>query len=583
MIRWSYVLPRLSFVVAVYLLLTFAVGPLLKWALIHTGETVLGSRLSIARMRASLWQSRVELNQVQLASPADAWRNLLECRSATFDLDSGELLRRRLVIHEGSIQGLVFGGERNESGKLGSADATDSSTRDRFQGNLATEWLSGVSDKLVHDFTENLESVRLARELKRRWPVEFEQLQAEADKWTDRVESIQQMVKQFDGNPPSNLGYYREGLQEIDGIREQLPELQNDFWQLNQQVQRDCGTIGKAKQRDVEYLRREFRLDRLDSDNFTEYLLGNEWSSRINFLAAWMSRGQKLLSSAGDASRLNPSRGQNICFNERERKPDLLFRSIDIDGWWRMNGIDFPFEGYLSGLTHQPKLHRQPVIMRLTTTLPTEIRIDGQLDYRGDTPVQKLVVNVPRLNQPQRLLGNPDPFGIRISPGTAHAWCGLDLVDDRLTGKILFRQDHVDLTPEISSGYATERFTRNLRQRLRKLDNIQAVIDVTGTINEPNWKLRSNLGPQVAGILEHVLKEELTCRRRQLEQQAENLVNKSILQLEQTIAAKQDKLMAELQLGEQLIARFERQIIARMGLPTRMLSTRPLQGLLAPN
>ena len=248
-----------------------------------------------------------------------------------------------------------------------------------------------------------------------------------------------------------------------------------------------------------------------------------------------------------------------------------------------MNGNDFPFEGYLSGLTHQPKLHGQPVIIRLTTTLPTKIRIDGELDYRGDTPVQKLVVNVPRLNQPQRLLGNPDPFSIRISPGTAHAWCGLDLVDDRLTGKILFRQDHVDLTPEISGRYATERFTRNLRQRLRKLDNIQAVIDVTGTINEPNWKLRSNLGPQVAGILEHVLKEELTCRRRQLEQQAENLVNKSVLQLEQTIAAKQDKLMAELKLGEQLISRFEKQIIARMGLPTHMLSTQPLQGLLAPN
>ncbi|MCC6494443.1 MAG: hypothetical protein IT424_15640, partial [Pirellulales bacterium] len=176
-VRWRYILPRAIVVVAMVLAVRFGLDPLLRWTIVTVGEASLGAKVEVGGLRTSLWGGRLVVASVAAANPRKPMRNLAEAADIRLQVDMKQLLRKRLVVHAGTIRGLAFDSPRATSGALpdAPAEAAGPSALDpviRAAEEKALGWLDGISGRLQQDLMEALATPKLVDELETRWPEE---------------------------------------------------------------------------------------------------------------------------------------------------------------------------------------------------------------------------------------------------------------------------------------------------------------------------------------------------------------------------------------------------------------------------
>jgi len=124
----------------------------------------------------------------------------------------------------------------------------------------------------------------------------------------------------------------------------------------------------------------------------------------------------------------------------------------------------------------------------------------------------------------------------------------------------------------VAQQYGGEQLAAGLRKALGDVASIQAVVDLSGTVTRPQWKLRSNLGPRLAGGLQAALQDKLLARCEQLEERSEAIVDEHVSRFEQLLVDQGEQVLDRLQIGEQQMAQLEQQIIGRIRLPAGLLS-----------
>ena len=116
--RWQYVVPRLAVIAVVVLAVRFGLDPAIRWAIIFAGESAIGAKVEVADVTTSLRGGEVTITGIAAANPGKPMRNLLESSQVRLHVDGTQLLRKRVVVHDGRIEGLKFDSERTVSGAL---------------------------------------------------------------------------------------------------------------------------------------------------------------------------------------------------------------------------------------------------------------------------------------------------------------------------------------------------------------------------------------------------------------------------------------------------------------------------------
>jgi hypothetical protein len=122
-----------------------------------------------------------------------------------------------------------------------------------------------------------------------------------------------------------------------------------------------------------------------------------------------------------------------------------------------------------------------------------------------------------------------------------------------LTGRILYRRDHVELAPQVGQKLTNSLITDAWTTAAGAIHEVQAVVDLSGSVVSPEWKLQTNLGPQFASGLNAAIKQELTARQEQLAGRLQRVTDQQMSRFAALIAERQKKLLDELRLGEQEI------------------------------
>lgn len=78
MIRWSYVLPRLTIALAIVLAFWLGTDSLLRWSLIRAGQRAVGAKVELGDVTTSLRQGRIHIQSLQIANPNSPLKNLME-------------------------------------------------------------------------------------------------------------------------------------------------------------------------------------------------------------------------------------------------------------------------------------------------------------------------------------------------------------------------------------------------------------------------------------------------------------------------------------------------------------------------
>jgi uncharacterized protein (TIGR03545 family) len=581
MIRWKYVAPRLVVLAGIAAALAFGLDPLLKWSLIAVGQSLTGARVGIGQSRVSWSGTKVRLARIEVADPGAPQRNLLQADDVVLDVDGSALSRRKFVVDRGAVRGLRFAAQRDSSGALEEGEGAEPS------GNLGEnmarrgqQWLDNAVGLMQRDLEEELESVRLSQELAERWPREYDRLQAQADALQQRVERLRQ-VAETTRDPLQAIEAYPQVAADLQQIRRELLELPPEANRLHQQVQQDKQAIAEAKRRDVETLKNKLRLENLDGQKLSEYLLGPNLGPPIASVVSWLHWGHKHLPSKPGQWKANRGRGETVVFPGTRPIPDYLVRTLDLQGEVEMGHGLVPFQGTATGLTTQQALSGMPLRLRVQTGGTAPATVQAVLDRRHSKAHDQLIVDCPAWPQPAQVLGDPDRLAVKVSPGQAHAWTSLEVRDEALDGEIVFQQAPVQLVPLLGQDLDLPALSPHLHQVLEQVHSLEVLVDVSGTLDRPQWKLRSNLGEQLSQGINQAVGQELAARTEQLVDQAQRQVTHRVDVLEEQLMAKHQAVLRKVQWGDAEVQRLIRELAAPVGVSDRLLGRdSPLRAIL---
>ena len=91
----------------------------------------------------------------------------------------------------------------------------------------------------------------------------------------------------------------------------------------------------------------------------------------------------------------------------------------------------------------------------------------------------------------------------------------------------------------LADRYGGTRLAAGLQEGLRQVRSIRVEADLGGTLQKPQCKFQSDLGPQLSDALSGMVRRELDARRGELEQLVQQTVEAELGRFDQMISAKE--------------------------------------------
>ncbi len=575
MFRWKYVAPRLFMLIAFCIAVYYGSNPLIRLALIQAGQSATGARVEIGEVNASLARGNLTLQKMTMADPDHPTRNLLEIGRANFDLETSMILHRKWVIRDGSIDNIVLYTDRATSGELEkeeqdpnqSSAVSDAIKKMEARG---TEWLEGSLDRFETEFETELETVKLGRELADRWPQEYDAIESQSKELELQVRQIRDMIKQVREKPLEHLDKVKPLLASADKTRKDVADLRMRIQQLHEQMKSDRAALDIARRHDTEYLRQRLKLDELDGNSLSEYLLGPVWGPRVEWAVRWIQRSRQMMASESDQVA-QASRGVNYLFPGIPSTADVLIRKLNLSGTGTVESQPYSFAGTIYDVTHQPRRHDKPTTVTLRSDGAIQLTARGTLDRRGELPLDQWVIDIPAWRQNGETLGKAERLAVHIAPGVARIHAEFTIHDHSLEGQVLVQQDQLELQPVMSPRYAKYLSAESLQAAVAGVRQLQAELSISGELLKPRYRLKSNLGPHLASGLNRAVKLELAAREQQLMAKAHEEVNAELDKLQEKLVADHGKILERLELGDEQMEQLRTQLMAHVGSPSDLL------------
>ncbi len=569
MIRWKYVLPRVVLVAIVWLSFVVFFDPLLRGALVSSGRAVTGLPVNLGSVRTSFLHTRLTAYDFQLGSPVRQDENLFELKSASLELESGAVSQRKFVVRKGAIHGLKIGTPRS----LASDAGLTIPSLTNFAGVRMQGWLEDTGRLVSVDQLQELEGVQLAQSLRRKWPDRYQQLQQRVEELNQRIQRLKELCSEEPDNVVDVMQAYRERLGELEAIREDVIRIQRELQGLPEEVQLDQHWLAEAFRRDLQAVREHVELATLDSETVSQYLLGEKLGKHVVTAVQWLQWIRKYTDvELAEAERF---RGEEIVFVQQDELPSFLCRKLVIDGDLTSGNTPLPFRGTIADLTAEPKKHGKPTVIRLQLKGELPLWVEATIDRTGEVPVDTLTITTAGRPLKEIIVGDERSLAMKVALGEVRMQVVVRLTGDKLEGGVIIEGDELQLVPLLGDKLDDQPFGKHLTASLESVKRFQARAQLSGTGDQPKWKLESTLGRQFSGALREGMAKEIEQGKDQAEAWLRAEFDSQNKSLETAILEKEQAILGQLQGNEAMVLALKQQLARRIGLPQGILSKLP--------
>lgn len=575
MIRWSYVAPRLLLVAALMLFLGLGLDPIIRWSLIVGGQAMTGAKVNVGQVSTSIGRTQIALADLQVANPYAPDADLVQADYAWLDIESGPLTRRRFIIREGVVHGLKINAARHDSGLLGAAAASADESQFR---EAAKDWLKDAAGALGKDLEDDLETVKVAREMKDRWPQEYKQLEARIDTWLEEVKALEQLPDELRGDILAQAEQVRRAGLTLKALKEELIALRAEFQRLHQHARIDRSSLSEASKRDVEKIKERLQLARLDPETWTDYLLGPELGPQTREAISWVQWARRQIPSS-DMPQPKRTRGVDIALASYHPEPWLLVRSLRADGEIHWRGKPVPFAAMANDWTAEPHVHGHPATIRLKTTVPVESWIELTVDRTGVRPADRLIFVCPRFPVGEQSWGDDDSLCLHVPGGDVQVRAAFLVVDEQLHGTILLERSDVAMRLALDEDLGGDAMAGRIQTQLDGVQQVDAVVTISGTLLRPKTSITSPLGGQLRDAMRAAVSEEIAVRREQLEAKVQSAVNAELDELQTELATRKAEVMKKLALADEQQEWAEKFVARHLGIPKGQFGRKLIQAI----
>ncbi len=564
MFSWRYWVPRGTLLVLAAVFLVMAINPLIRSAIVDNVQAITYSKVDIPRIHTSLRDNQITLAGMTVADPHHPLRNLFEADLVELEVDRDALLKRRVIVKRGRVRGLRLGTERTKSGLLSERQALDyqRNLNDHFH-RLGTEWLKQTDDCLQSGLTNEIESVTLAKTLLDPLPANYAQLEQQTSQIQSDVKDLQQQLQKFGDNPLRNLASYQQAIDRLDALGRNIFEVRSHVDRTNEQFKMDVANIQATTEKDLQMLQQLQPLNTMHGGTLSEYLLGPEIAQRTEEILQWV-RWSRRFAPSFSGRQLTNSSGTDLVFRGLTPKPPILIESMVLQGQALLGDQLVDLEGAIRNLSSDPKAAGVPTEVVIQTATDTPILVQAFFDATGEFSQDRVIVDCPRTPGPSRVLGDANQLAVSVSSSPVHLWIDVTLDGDILTGEMRLKQEGVTLVPQINPEFCSTDLCSAAGSSLSETDTLDVAVNLSGTLMTPKWTLQSNLGPQLAeGLRDEVHTQWIAKHRRAIEQ-AHQVVNQKIQEIDSMWTAKQQSILATLQAGSADVELVRQEIATRV-------------------
>jgi len=117
-IRWQGFVAFLCVTISIFLIWVLVVDPIVKRVIENSGTKIVGAKVELEKADLSIFPIGLTLFGLQVTDPDEPMKNAVEIVRIAGTIDSLQLLRRKVIINEMSVDGVRFGTQRIRSGAI---------------------------------------------------------------------------------------------------------------------------------------------------------------------------------------------------------------------------------------------------------------------------------------------------------------------------------------------------------------------------------------------------------------------------------------------------------------------------------
>jgi hypothetical protein len=242
-------------------------------------------------------------------------------------------------------------------------------------------------------------------------------------------------------------------------------------------------------------------------------------------------------------------RGLDILFAPVRPCPDWLVEKLVVDGEGTINHEPFQYAGTIEGLTSHPAIYAKPATVKLEVRGATHLLVDAVLDRTQDVPYDRIAIECPEMSLPKRTWGKAERMAVAVSPGVTRTSLVVHLRGEELLGRLTLRQEALELRPSLGEAYGGSALAADLGEALARIRSVEVAADLSGSLEQPQWRVRSDLGPQLAEAFNWLVQHEIETRRDEVAQYVRQRLEKQTARLEETLKAKEREVLAKADLN----------------------------------
>jgi uncharacterized protein (TIGR03545 family) len=330
--------------------LFFADG-IVKGIIQKYGTRAVGARVELGAPARALCPRGLHPTRLRVTDPDSPMKNAVEIDRISLSLEPLNLLRRKVIVREMTLDGIQLGTPRKSSGAIKGKSRPGKAEEDMGKGKAGGAVKGPCGGLSIPSFqipdvkkilqTEQLQSLELVESLQK-------DIEGAQTKWKDALTKLPGKEK-FDG--------YRRKIDElksakkggIGGILGSASELTT----LKEDIQRDLDQIKSARGeftretaslkdrlaeakssplKDVARLKQKYALSPAGLQHLSKALLGSRLCELVQKAGAWYEKLKPVIERAGKREKghevVKPLRGKgvNVRFKEYEPLPDFLVR-----------------------------------------------------------------------------------------------------------------------------------------------------------------------------------------------------------------------------------------------------------------
>lgn len=348
-------LAAFAVIIAIFSVLWFFfVDGVVKNLIEKYGSRAVGAKVELDAADLTLFPAGLRLIHLQVTDPHAPMKNAVEISRISFGLEPLELLRRKVIIKEMTMDGIQLGTDRKTSGALKKKKRRAKAEEAMKQGkrshtvagpcgnvNIPSLTMPDVKEILTK---ENLHSLDLIQSLgkdvrntKATWQDALSKLPDEKhfEKYRARIAKLTEAKK---GGITDLVGSASElGVLQKD-IQRDLNNLKNAQKSLGSETASLRTRLAEAKRaplQDVARLKQKYSLSPAGLKNLSKGLLGSRLCRLVQKADDWYMKLQPMIErrrmKKGEKEVLKPIRGKgvNVRFKERNPLPDFLIRKAN--------------------------------------------------------------------------------------------------------------------------------------------------------------------------------------------------------------------------------------------------------------